>query len=138
GTYTSMARNKRANRKTEFLLMDLELFSVLAGQRLPYPRQELERLWKLTLLNQLHDTLPGSAIREVYEQTKVEYAQLAQEGGALLEARAQSLVEEAPQAVTLFNTTGFKREDVVLLGDFDAPSLEDGEGNAYPVQRTEE
>ena len=138
GTYTSMARNKRANRKTEFLLMDLELFSVLAGQRLPYPRQELERLWKLTLLNQFHDTLPGSAIREVYEQTKVEYAQLAQEGGALLEARAQSLVEEAPQAVTLFNTTGFKREDVVLLGDFDAPSLEDSEGNTYPVQRTEE
>ena len=30
GTYTSMARNKRSNRKGEFLLMDLELMSVLA------------------------------------------------------------------------------------------------------------
>lgn len=30
GTYTSMARNKRANRKAELHMMDLELLSVLA------------------------------------------------------------------------------------------------------------
>ena len=37
GTYTSMARNKRGNRKTELGLMDLELLSVLAAPQLPYP-----------------------------------------------------------------------------------------------------
>lgn len=138
GTYTSMARNKRSNRKSEFLLMDLELFSVLAGKKVSYPREELERLWKLVLLNQFHDTLPGSAIREVYEDTKREYAQLQEEGESLLHCRAQSLVQEAPGTVTLFNTTGFARDDVVCLGAFSGGALEDGEGRRFPVQQTEE
>ena len=138
GTYTSMARNKRSNRKSEFLLMDLELFSVLAGEKVSYPREELERLWKLVLLNQFHDTLPGSAIREVYEDTKREYAQLQEEGESLLHCRAQSLVQEAPGTVTLFNTTGFARDDVVCLGAFSGGALEDGEGRRFPVQQTEE
>ena len=34
GTYTSMARNKRGNRKSELMMMDLELLGVLA-RRLP-------------------------------------------------------------------------------------------------------
>lgn len=138
GTYTSMARNKRSNRKSEFLLMDLELFSVLAGEKVSYPREELERLWKLVLLNQFHDTLPGSAIREVYEDTKREYAQLQEEGESLLGCRAQSLVQEAPGTVTLFNTTGFARDDVVCLGAFSGGALEDGEGRRFPVQQTKE
>ena len=138
GTYTSMARNKRSNRKSEFLLMDLELFSVLAGEKVSYPREELERLWKLVLLNQFHDTLPGSAIREVYEDTKREYAQLQEEGESLLGCRAQSLVQEAPGTVTLFNTTGFARDDVVCLGAFSGGALEDGEGRRCPAQQTEE
>ena len=44
GTYTSMARNKRGNRKTELGLMDLELLSVLAAPQLPYPAEALDSL----------------------------------------------------------------------------------------------
>ena len=33
GTYTSMARNKRGNRKSEYAMMELELLSVLAEKR---------------------------------------------------------------------------------------------------------
>ena len=46
GTYTSMARNKRSNRKAELHMMDLELLSVLASGVLPYPAEETDRLWK--------------------------------------------------------------------------------------------
>ena len=60
GTYTSMARNKRSNRKAELHMMDLELLSVLAQDRLPYPAQEMDGMWKTILLNQFHDILPGS------------------------------------------------------------------------------
>ena len=57
GTYTSMARNKRGNRKSELLMMDLELLGIMAES---YPREELDRLWRDTvLLNQFHDILPG-------------------------------------------------------------------------------
>ena len=74
GTYTSMARNKRSNRKAELHMMDLELLSVLASGLLPYPADETDRLWKGILINQFHDILPGSSIHEVYEVTKQEYA----------------------------------------------------------------
>ncbi len=75
GTYTSMARNKRSNRKSELLLSDLELLSVLAAKKgVAYPAEQLEKMWKTVLLNQFHDILPGSSIAEVYEVTKKEYA----------------------------------------------------------------
>ena len=67
GTLTSMGRNKKGNRKSELAMMDLELLSVLAEEKgVSYPKEELERMWKVILLNQFHDILPGSAIHEVY------------------------------------------------------------------------
>ena len=71
GTYTSMARNKRGNRKSELLMMDLELLGLLAEGKVPYPAEDLQHFWRDTiLLNQFHDILPGSSIAEVYEVTK--------------------------------------------------------------------
>lgn len=79
GTYTSMARNKKYNRRCEFLNNDAEFFSVLAmcaDSSYCYPEKELNRAWKLTLLNQFHDILPGSAIKEVYEDSKQQYQEI--------------------------------------------------------------
>lgn len=44
------------------------------------------------LINQFHDILPGSAIHEVYEVTKEEYAALQKEIKALEEERLHALV----------------------------------------------
>lgn len=132
GTYTSMARNKRSNRKSELLLMDLELLSVLAEKRgLAYPAEDLERLWKMVLLNQFHDILPGSSIKEVYEVTKREYEQLAEEGGRLLRERKEA-VAGAGDGVTVFNTLGFTRRSLTVLPD-GVTSLTD-KGEALPCQ----
>lgn len=135
GTYTSMARNKRSNRKSEFLLMDLELLSVMAGQQLAYPVEPLERMWKTVLLNQFHDILPGSSIHEVYEVTKREYAALTEEATGLLQERMHAL-SGAGDGLTLFNTVGAARDDVVNLGELKAAALSDAEGTVYPVQQT--
>ncbi len=133
GTYTSMARNKRGNRKSELMLMDLELLGVLAKD---YPAEELTRLWRdIVLLNQFHDILPGSSIAEVYDVTKVEYEQLADQAGALIHDRLAALAG-AGAGVTVFNTTGFDRSDVVKLGNVNAKALKDEKGNVYPVQQT--
>lgn len=132
GTYTSMARNKRSNRKSELLLMDLELLSVLAEKRgLAYPAEDLERLWKMVLLNQFHDILPGSSIKEVYEVTKREYEQVAEEGGRLLRERKEA-VAGAGDGVTVFNTLGFTRRSLTVLPD-GVISLTD-KGEALPSQ----
>ncbi len=137
GTLTSMARNKRGNRKAEFGLMDLELLSVLASHKIPYPSEELDAMWKTVLLNQFHDILPGSAIHEVYEVTKKEYEQLALQTEAMSEERKKAIAGDG-EAVTVFNTVGRTRDDVVCLGDFDAEALTDEEGRLYPVQKTKD
>ena len=137
GTYTSIARNKRSNRKSEFLLMDLELISVLAQnlKGIPYPKEELERLWKTVLINQFHDILPGSSIYEVYEVTKKEYAEIKEKAIALLKERLNALTG-AGDGITVYNTLGFERDDIVNLGECDAAGLKDEKGNVYPVQQT--
>jgi alpha-mannosidase len=99
GTYTTQARTKRLNRRCENALHDAEFVSVLAGGE--PPRAELDRLWKLLLLNQFHDILPGSSIREVHEESEAQLAEV--EAGALALCRGDALV----------NTIGFARREVV-------------------------
>ncbi|SHJ86863.1 alpha-mannosidase [Anaerocolumna jejuensis DSM 15929] len=136
GTYTSMARNKRSNRKSELMLMDLELLSVLSlKNQVPYPAEELDAMWKKVLLNQFHDILPGSSIKEVYEVTKKEYAELAEKAGAAIHNCLSELTGDG-EGVTVYNTLGFLRDDIVNLGDINAEALKDTEGNIYPVQKS--
>ena len=136
GTYTSMARNKRSNRKAELYMMDLELLSVLAAKRVAYPAQALDEMWKVILLNQFHDILPGSSIHEVYEVTKAEYAALEERIGALREERLAALCPAGENTLTVFNTKGFPTDETVCLGDVKAEALLDAEGNRYPIQHT--
>ncbi len=135
GTLTSMARNKRSNRKAELHMMDLELLSVLAKAKLAYPTEAIDRLWHGILINQFHDILPGSSIREVYEVTKQEYEEMESEISSLTNERLAALTP-AGNATTIFNTTGFERNDVVELGSCDAAALVDENGTVYPVQQT--
>ncbi len=135
GTLTSMARNKRSNRKAELHMMDLELLCVLAADRAEYPAQALDRMWKTILINQFHDILPGSSIHAVYEVTKREYAALEEEIAALSRERL-ALLAPPSDCVTVFNTKGFPSDEAVCLGDIEAAALVDEDGVRYPVQQT--
>lgn len=137
GTLTSMARNKRSNRKSELALMDLELLSVLAEPAIAYPTEPLDRIWKVVLLNQFHDILPGSSIHEVYEVSKREYSEIAEEMQALQVERLQKLIQPSEE-ITVFNTKGCLACEYVNLGKLDATAVEDAEGNVFPVQQTAE
>ncbi len=74
GTYTTQAKNKWENRRCEFLLRDAEfLAAIQPGGVGDYPAAELEEAWKLVLLNQFHDIIPGSSIQWVYEDSARDY-----------------------------------------------------------------
>jgi alpha-mannosidase len=103
GTYTSQARTKRGNRRCELALHDAEFLSVVAGR--DYPREELDRLWKLLLLQQFHDILPGSSIGLVYEDAERDLAQVEAGANAIAE-RALARIEGP------VNTTAFARREV--------------------------
>lgn len=69
GTYTSIAKNKRHNRKSEFAYQRAELLSTMGNilLGLPYEQERLNKGWERVLLYQFHDILPGSSIKEVYD-----------------------------------------------------------------------
>jgi len=76
GVYTSQARTKQLNRQSEIALRGAELLasaSWLEGGE--YPREELDRAWKVVLTNQFHDILPGSSIRIVHEEGEKAFQQ---------------------------------------------------------------
>jgi alpha-mannosidase len=100
GVYTSQAFTKRANRRCEQLLHDAEFLACARGG--DYPREELDRLWKLLLLQQFHDILPGSSIQPVYDDARHDFAEI--------EAAATALCAEGDVPV---NTVGFPRREVV-------------------------
>ncbi|MDO4272201.1 MAG: alpha-mannosidase [Eubacteriales bacterium] len=120
GTYTSMARNKKYNRTAEFLLQNIELFSSIGRDliQLIYPDKELEKLWEIALRNQFHDILPGSSIKEVYDDSKAEYEQLLTKGYALENEALKAITSEidAPMnALVVYNPNGMTGEDMVVF-----------------------
>lgn len=137
GTYTSMARNKRSNRKSELKLMDLELFAVLTMNKIAYPEAELDWLWKKLLINQFHDILPGSSIHEVYEVTKAEYKEMEDKMNSLVKERLLLLTGQG-EGITIYNTLGFERNDVISLEATKALGLLDENNQFFPVQKTED
>jgi alpha-mannosidase len=116
GTYTSQARTKRGNRKSELALREAELWAVAAralnGQQVPL--DDLDRIWKLVLLNQFHDIIPGSSIHRVYEEAETSYAQATTEADAIAQA-AQSSLTCGDAAVTVFNSLSWRRQALVPL-----------------------
>jgi len=115
GTYTSMARNKKYNRKAELLLQRTEKFLSLLPD---YPAEEMRALWRTLLLNQFHDILPGSSIREVYEDSREQYEALLLQGSRLLRDAQQRIAERVAaegEGVVVFNGAPVPRADAVFL-----------------------
>ncbi|HEY8281582.1 MAG TPA: glycoside hydrolase family 38 C-terminal domain-containing protein, partial [Leifsonia sp.] len=79
GTYTSQARTKRGNRRSEQLLHEAELWATTAAVRAgtPYPVDALREAWRTVLLQQFHDVLPGSSIGWVHDEAERNYAHVA-------------------------------------------------------------
>lgn len=114
GTYTTQAYCKRMNRRSEELLHDVELLGAVAD-RAAYPAEELDRLWKLVLLNQFHDIIPGSSITEVYVDAHRDYQVVSESGARLLGSSLDELAGEPGTEVLSVNTTAHARREVVEL-----------------------
>ena len=153
GTYTSMARNKKYNRTMEFLYGNLEFYRMLANKlaSLPYPKEELTDAWEVILRNQFHDILPGSCIKEVYEDSKEEYEKIKAIGERLTKEALQAVADqvEGDQGdLIVFNPNSVSvpavlhvdhanvRPGMVLTdGEISYPLQQDGEGAIAVVDK---
>ena len=121
GTYTSQAEVKRLNRLNENALQALDYLAAvaaLAGLAAP-GREAIEALWRVLLVNQFHDILPGSGITAVYERTHRDLRELAGDVGALTQGLLERLSRPgAPSDPWVpINTLGFSRAEVALTPD---------------------
>ncbi|CAM4042440.1 alpha-mannosidase [Saccharibacillus endophyticus] len=141
GTYTTHAYNKRANRKAEILYREAELWNVLAAgaagseshENYGEALESLHKGWKLILLNQFHDIIPGSAITETYQTSDAEYAEVFAEGQRGLSIGAEAMAvqidtqgEGAPHVI--FNSQGWSRSAVVRIEGAAGQAAYDSEG----------
>lgn len=145
GTYTSIASVKKNNRKSELLYQDVEAFSILAMlQGHAYPQDELAKGWETILINQFHDILPGSSIKEVYEVTNAEYREVLKSGNKMLDSALKGIAASIPvkdKSVVVFNSLSFDRSDVVEIPcpeGLEKARIVDGQGNSLPSQIVEE
>ncbi len=91
GTYTTHARFKQRHREAEERLRQAEILTYAGPVRLSAAAEDaaselLDRAWKLLLLNQFHDILPGSSITWVYEDAARQLDEVHRVAETLIEA----------------------------------------------------
>ena len=114
GTLTTQSRTKRGNRLLEQALRETE-YLLSCGALASYPREELDKLWKVLLLNQFHDIIPGSSINMVYEVAEREYAESLAACARLQEEAAGRLFAEDANSLVLVNTLNTPFTQPVVL-----------------------
>ena len=115
-TLTSQSGVKRRHRRAERALIVAETLASLAHLLGAAAPASLESLWRVTLKNEFHDILPGSSIREVYEDAERELDGVIAAAGVVQESALAALAENAAKG----------QEDTVLVVNplLDARALE--------------
>ena len=123
GTYTTIAKTKKYNRKAEIALHDVEWLFTWAnvlGLEAEYPEEWLDSAWKTVLLNQFHDILPGSSIKEVYDQSWDQYEKLLTAAEAEKQKALDALTDyfaPADGGAVIINTSPAASAGPVFLED---------------------
>ncbi|HZK39020.1 MAG TPA: glycoside hydrolase family 38 C-terminal domain-containing protein, partial [Clostridia bacterium] len=125
GTLTNQHNIKRNNRKAEFSLRDLEFFTVNQAVKndIVAASTAVEPLYRLMLINQFHDILPGTCIPKAHIQSHEETTEIIETSAALIADIADSSVKES---VTLTNTLSFERSSPVFI-DYTAGLIVEGD-----------
>jgi len=121
GTYTSQAKTKKGNRKSELAVRNAEIWGSIAATLtcFPYPFDLLDSTWKDILLNQFHDILPGSSIHRVYQEAEASFDMAIQSANQVADLAIQDLKNGNPSgsltAMTVFNPLSWDRTELVKV-----------------------
>ncbi len=120
GTYTSIAKNKKKNRISENLYFMLAESAATANMALNggiYPQDIFRKNIENILLNQFHDIIPGSSIKEVYEDTDRDYARIIDEGKAAFDGAIDGIIAglKTEGGIFVYNASPFEVSDYVTV-----------------------
>jgi alpha-mannosidase len=90
------------------------------GEWSSYPRERLDEAWKLLLLNQFHDIIPGSSIHWANQDCLRDHAQIAATTAELLAGAQQAIAArldpgDATRPVVVFNAASRDRAELIEL-----------------------
>lgn len=114
GTYTTQAKTKRLNRKSEFALRDAELWSALFKHN---SKAETDVLWKTVLFNDFHDILPGTSISRVHDEAEKSYSDAIEKANNIAMAAVSQTVATNDEFITVFNSLSWERTVLIELPD---------------------
>lgn len=125
GTLTTQAWIKEANRRAEESLRLAEALHAVSPSGwggAAYPTAKLEKAWKLVLLNQFHDILPGSSIGWVYEDARRDFERVEKITDSLTDKGTTVWLSGLStaglaQPVGVFNQCSVHRDGVIELDD---------------------
>lgn len=106
----------------------------------PYPREELNKAWRMLLRNQAHDEICGCGIDDIHRDNMEDYREIRRIADKLKEKALRSIagrIEANPKALVVFNPLPWKR-DWIATGVIKKPKgtflVRDPEGNPIPCQ----
>ena len=114
GSYTSQAKTKQGNRRSEFSLREAEFWGSIARTLKGYDisASVLKNSWLKLLVNQFHDILPGSSIHRVYEEALAAFNQVIADAATIAQAAARTLTHKA-DTLTVFNSLSWERSALI-------------------------
>lgn len=119
GTYTTHALVKQGNRLCEFAIRNAEILSTLAlfSGKFTYPKKEIDQIWKIILLNQFHDVLPGTSIGPVYRDTHEHHRNALKSANHVIDNALNVLLskDDNSKKHVVVNTLSWERKEVVEL-----------------------
>jgi alpha-mannosidase len=123
GTYTTNGPIKRGNRRNEQALRAAELWSVAAAATAGcdwsrYPAAALDDAWKVLLLNQFHDIIPGSSIHWANDDCLRDHERVAATTGELIATAQRAIVDSIDthgmtRPIVVFNAASRERSELV-------------------------
>ena len=118
GTYTSQANNKKYNRKTEYMLTNVENLGVIGEVKglYNYDKENLYNYWEKALVNQFHDIIPGSSINKVYRDSDKDYLETFDYGNGKINESLKILANNVnKKGVLVYNPNPFKYNGAITL-----------------------
>ncbi|MCX8171495.1 MAG: glycosyl hydrolase-related protein, partial [Candidatus Bathyarchaeota archaeon] len=121
GTYTTNLPVKEYMARAEIALREYESIASIAEilKILHYNKEEIDELWKLTLFNQFHDVIPGSSIKEVYDDAISDLSRVIESSNKAFMEHAKRILarsQSTSRGAAIFNVLPWRRRGIIKIG----------------------
>jgi alpha-mannosidase len=118
GTYTTNIAVKNAMAEVEKRIIEAEMGATIAklAKGVKIDKENIDRLWKLILFNQFHDILPGSSIKEVYDDALKDLETVVDVSPSIIESSIKSLASgDSGKSLALLSTVPWETRSVIKV-----------------------